>query len=42
MTVSDNTKQAETIGEFFKSVGAKELNVSEKLVNKLLKIQHEL
>ena len=31
MTVSDNTKQAEVLGDFFKNLGKKGLNVSKKI-----------
>ena len=31
MTVSDNTIQAEALGEFFKNLGRKGLNLSKKM-----------
>ena len=37
MTISDNTEQAEILGDFFKSVGNKGLNVSKKMAINLLK-----
>ena len=37
MTVSDNTIQAEGLGDFFRNLGKKELNVSKKLAKNVLK-----
>ena len=42
MIVSDNVIQAEGLGEFFKSLGKKGLNVSKKMAKIVLKIQNEL
>ena len=36
MTVSDNTIQAESLGDFFKNLGKKGLNVSNKMANNVL------
>ena len=36
MTVSDNTIQAEGLGDFFKNLGSKGLNVSKKLAKNVL------
>ena len=36
MTVSDNTVQAEVIGDFFSNLGQKGLNVSKKLAKNVL------
>ena len=36
MTVSDNTIQAEGLGDFFKSLGKKRLNVSKKMAKNVL------
>ena len=35
MTVSDNTKQVERLGDFFKNLGQKGLNLSKKRWQKL-------
>ena len=37
MILSDNTIQAESLGDFFKSLGKKRLNVSKKMVRNVLK-----
>ena len=37
LTLSDNTKQAEGVGDFSKSLGEKRLNVTKKKTNKVLK-----
>ena len=37
MIVSDNTIQAEGLGDFFKNLGKKGLNVSKKMAKKVLK-----
>ena len=37
MTVSDNTKQAEDLGDFFKNLGIKGLKVSKKVAKNVLK-----
>ena len=37
MTVSDNTIQAEVLGNFFKILGKKGLNVSKKMAKNVLK-----
>ena len=37
MIVSDNTIQAEGLGDFFKNLGKKGLNVSEKMAKNVLK-----
>ena len=37
MTVSDNTIQAEGLGDFFRNSGKKGLNVSKKLANNRIK-----
>ena len=39
MTVSDNTIQAEGLGDFFKTVGKKGLSVSKKMAKKVLSNQ---
>ena len=36
MTVSDDTIKAEALGDFFKSIGKKGLNVSKKIAKNLL------
>ena len=36
MTVSDNTVQAEGLGDFFKNLGKKRLNVSKKMTKNVL------
>ena len=38
MTVSDNKIQAEILGDFFKNLGEKGLNVSKKMAKIVLKI----
>ena len=42
MIVSDNTIQAEGLGDFFKNLGKKGLNVSKKLVKMYSKYLPEL
>ena len=42
MTVSDNTIQAEGLGEFFKNLGRKGLNVSKKMAKTYRQTLHEL
>ena len=37
MTVSDNTIQAEVLGDFFKNLGAKGLRVSKKMAKNVIK-----
>ena len=37
MTVSDNTIQAESLGEFFKKLGQKGMKVSKKMAENVLK-----
>ena len=37
LTVSDNTKQAEGLSDFFKNLGKKGLNVSKKMARNVLK-----
>ena len=37
MTVSDSTIQAEALGDFFRNLGEKGLNVSKKMAKKVLK-----
>ena len=37
MTVSDNTTHAEGLGDFFKCLGKKGINVSKKMAKNLLK-----
>ena len=37
MTVSDNTIQAEGLGDFFRNLGKKGLNVSKKMAKNVLK-----
>ena len=36
MTVSDNTIQAESLGDFFKNLGKKGLNVSKKMAKNVI------
>ena len=42
MTVSDNTIQAEGLGDFFKNLGKKGPNVSKKMAKNVLKILETL
>ena len=42
MIVSDNTIQAEGLGDFFKNLGKKSLNVSKKMAKTYSKILAEL
>ena len=42
MIVSDNTMQAEGLGDFFKNLGKKGLNVSKKMAKNVLKTPEEL
>ena len=37
MTVSDNTIQNESVGDFLKTLGKKGLNVSKKMANEILR-----
>ena len=42
MTLSDNIIQAEGLGDFFKNLGKKGLNVSKKWQKTFQAIEHEL
>ena len=42
MTFSDNTLQAEGLGDFFKSLGKKRLNIKKKTVKKFKNVPDEI